>query len=111
MSRSPLARGRGGLGFSQLGQTHAAMLFNPRGTLSCRARSECFELILLQVALFSFYKTKAAAVAAETMLKMAANTVRPSLTEDRVAVGLQKGNSDRETLCRGELSVTTRWVC
>jgi hypothetical protein len=84
------------------------MLFNPRSTLSCRARFQRSESILSQVALFSFYKTKAAAVAAETTLKMAANTVRPYLTEHRVAVGLQKRISDWGTSRRRALSVTTR---
>ena len=98
----------GGLGLSQLGLTHAAMLSNPCGTLSRRARSQCSESILLQVALFSFYKTKTASVAAETTLKMAVNTVRPSLTEHRVAVGLQKGISDEGTSCRGAFSLSTR---
>ena len=100
--------GEGGLVLSQLGQTHAAILFNSRGTLSCRACSQRSESILPQVALFSFYETKAAAVAAETTLKMAANTVRLSLAEHRAAVGLQKCISDWETSCRGALSVTTR---
>ena len=47
----------------------------------------------LQVALFSFFKTQAAATAAETTLKLVANTVRPSLTEHPVAVGMSKGVS------------------
>ena len=98
----------GGLGLSQLGQTHAAMLFNPPGPLSCRAHSQRSESIVPQVALFSFFKTEAEAFNAELILKLAVFTVRPSLTEHPVVVRLQKGISEWGTSYRGALSVTTR---
>ena len=80
---------------------------HPPGTLSYRTRSHRFETIVLQIALFAFYKTRAAAAAAETTLKMAVNTVSPPLTAHRVASGLQNGSSECGTSCRGALSVTT----
>ena len=55
---------------------------NPPGTV--KARSQRFESIVLQVALFAFFKTALAAGAAEDFLKAA--EVRPSLTEHPVAV-------------------------
>ena len=80
-----------------------------RLTLGFRDFAAYFESIFFpQVALFSFFKTKAAATTAETYLKIDTNTVRPSLTEHPVAVGMPEGVSKWGTSCIRGLSVTTR---